>query len=206
MQIENSPKNSEPAVPVHRARGFPEGREKTGAALFMVDYSRQSLATSSASIDLVNRMLKGWLETFSTDAPPIIRLTVSAGQSRFGQLSVGRKHDDERERRLASRLWAAFEADPLEDGMDHPAEKIIEKALQSEGGGILDCLKKLCLDVRNRASRRRSCVAWDVRTSREQVRGGRSLCGTDSQQKTWRSGMPPCKRLNLGAVGKFWMF
>lgn len=147
MPIENSLKNSEPAVSPHRGRGFPEGSEKTGDALFMVDYSRQSLATSSASIDLVNRMLKGWLETFSTDAPPIIRLTVSAGQSRFGRLSVRQKHDDEREQRLASKLWAAFEADPLEDGMDHPAEKIIEKVLQSKDGGILVCLKKLCLDV-----------------------------------------------------------
>lgn len=59
------------------------------------------------------------------------------------------KHDGNggQERRLESKLWAAFEADPLEDGMDHPAEKIIEKVLQSEDKGVLDCLKKLCLNV-----------------------------------------------------------
>ena len=34
--------------------------------------------------------------------------------------------------RLEADLWAAFEADPLEDGMNHPAEKIIEEALQDQ--------------------------------------------------------------------------
>ena len=33
--------------------------------------------------------------------------------------------------RLETRLWAAFEADPLEDGMYHPAEEVIGEALQA---------------------------------------------------------------------------
>ena len=152
MTIENL-KRSEPTVPLHRSWNFEEAGEKTEEALLTIDYSRQSLATSweatSASIDLVNRMLKGWLEAPSTDMPLIICFTVSAGQPHFGQLSMRQKHDGNggQERRLASKLWAAFEADPLEDGMDHPAEKIIEKVLQSEGEGILDCLKRLCLNI-----------------------------------------------------------
>ena len=39
---------------------------------------------------------------------------------------------DERGRRLRERLAAAFESAPLEDGMDHPAERVIAMALDSE--------------------------------------------------------------------------
>lgn len=34
--------------------------------------------------------------------------------------------------RFRDELAAAFETHPLEDGMDHPAERIMERALQSE--------------------------------------------------------------------------
>lgn len=51
--------------------------------------------------------------------------------------------------RLANELHAAFEAEPLEDGMSHPAELVIEEALQSaEDAPVLDWLKNLCLDVK----------------------------------------------------------
>lgn len=50
--------------------------------------------------------------------------------------------------RLENELRAAFEAEPLEDGMSHPAELVIEKALRStESAFVLDWLKSLCLDV-----------------------------------------------------------
>ena len=46
------------------------------------------------------------------------------------------------------RLHAAFEAEPLEDGMDHPAEQIIKKALQfSEHQQILNWFKDFSLDI-----------------------------------------------------------
>ena len=39
---------------------------------------------------------------------------------------------EDRERsQLSVRLQATFDAEPLEDGMDHPAERIIGKALES---------------------------------------------------------------------------
>ena len=45
-------------------------------------------------------------------------------------------------------LRAAFEAEPLEDGMDHPAEQIIKEALQfSENQQIFDWLKDFSLDT-----------------------------------------------------------
>ena len=55
--------------------------------------------------------------------------------------------DQERER-LANRLWMAFAADPLEDGMFHPAEEIIGEALRStEDKPVLDWFRTFSLDA-----------------------------------------------------------
>ena len=55
--------------------------------------------------------------------------------------------DRERER-LANRLWMAFAADPLEDGMAHPAEEIIGEALRStEDKPVLDWFRTFSLDA-----------------------------------------------------------
>ena len=49
---------------------------------------------------------------------------------------------------LASRLNTAFEAEPVEDGMDHSAEDIIEEALLStEEPRIFEWLQGFCLDA-----------------------------------------------------------
>ena len=49
--------------------------------------------------------------------------------------------------RLAARLQAAFDADPLEDGMNHPAEEIIERELRkSENDQALEWFKDISLD------------------------------------------------------------
>ena len=56
--------------------------------------------------------------------------------------------EDRKQERLAADLWAAFEADPFEDGMYHPAEQIIEKALQSrESQPVLEWLRDLSLNA-----------------------------------------------------------
>ena len=53
-----------------------------------------------------------------------------------------------KQNKLAIPLYAAFEAEPLEDGMYHPAEQIIGEALQStESERVLDCLRELSLDA-----------------------------------------------------------
>ena len=50
--------------------------------------------------------------------------------------------------RLDSDLRASFEAEPLEDGMSHPAEKIIDQVLQSgEGQSVLRWLREFCLNA-----------------------------------------------------------
>lgn len=54
---------------------------------------------------------------------------------------------DPRRAELAARLSAAFEADPLEDGMDHPAEEIIGEALRSGPSEfVLDWFEGLAVD------------------------------------------------------------
>ena len=48
---------------------------------------------------------------------------------------------------LSSRLQASFEDNPLEDGMKHPAERIIAEALQTaKDRWILDWLSDFCTD------------------------------------------------------------
>ena len=56
--------------------------------------------------------------------------------------------DEERKQaRLVNKLHAAFEADPLEDGMHHKAEDIIGQVLQAgENQRILDWLRAFSLD------------------------------------------------------------
>ena len=49
--------------------------------------------------------------------------------------------------RLAYRLRSAFEVEPFGDGMDHPADQIIEDALRSSGSqGVLDWVSAFSLD------------------------------------------------------------
>ena len=56
--------------------------------------------------------------------------------------------EDREQERLANSLWASFAADPLEDGMFHPAEEIIGEALRSmEDKPILDWFRTFSLDA-----------------------------------------------------------
>lgn len=67
-------------------------------------------------------------------------VSVAGSESRDGE-RVG-------EAELESALQASFEADPLEDGTGHPAEKIIDQALQSgAGSSALGWLRAFCLDA-----------------------------------------------------------
>ena len=51
---------------------------------------------------------------------------------------------------LESRLWWAFEAEPLEDGMDHPAERLLAENLnQDSSPRILVWISEWCTDTAN---------------------------------------------------------
>lgn len=53
---------------------------------------------------------------------------------------------------LTNRLWAAFEAEPLEDGVSHPAEDAITEALDELGTPrALECFRDISLDMDNPA-------------------------------------------------------
>lgn len=50
--------------------------------------------------------------------------------------------------RLRDSLYASFEAEPLEDGMDHSAEELIKEAMEfPDYAGVLDWFYSTCLDV-----------------------------------------------------------
>ena len=54
----------------------------------------------------------------------------------------------EKQNKLAISLSSAFEAEPFENGMDHPADQIIENALRStRDERILEQFGALCLDI-----------------------------------------------------------
>ena len=56
--------------------------------------------------------------------------------------------EDRERKRFVFRLWSAFEADPFEDGMYHPAEEIIEEALRSrKSQRVLEWLSDFPLDA-----------------------------------------------------------
>lgn len=88
--------------------------------------------------------------------------------------------EERRRQRLRDRLRAALDAEPLEDGMDHPAESVIVAALDSENpDAVLRWIRSFCLDSSNPvfAAAVFVCVARQpgVGTARwreELVRGG----------------------------------
>ena len=60
----------------------------------------------------------------------------------------GDSHLIEKQNKLAISLYSAFEAEPFENGLDHPADQIIENALRStRDERILEQFGALCLDI-----------------------------------------------------------
>ena len=60
----------------------------------------------------------------------------------------GDPHLIEKQNKLAISLYSALEAEPFENGMDHPADQIIENALRStRDERILEQFGGLCLDI-----------------------------------------------------------
>lgn len=72
------------------------------------------------------------------------------GQSLFPALVDKGYMDDERRRgeQLDAKLTRAFEDTPIEDGINHPAERIIDEALASgEGRRVLERLGQFAIDA-----------------------------------------------------------
>ncbi|MDE3001309.1 MAG: hypothetical protein OXU79_19710 [Gemmatimonadota bacterium] len=118
---------------------------------------KESLATSSDTASLQKAMMELacnlYLERLTVDAP-----SVSLCPQLFPMLvdetcfvpAKSSIAEDRARARLATNLYAAFEDEALEDGMYHPAERIIEEALQStERERVLESLRELSLDATN---------------------------------------------------------
>ena len=117
----------------------------------------QSLATSSdaallqkriveLAYDFLERVAVGTFDTLLGDQlfPMYVDVSFLTAEAEPQELSAGPGEMT----RLLNELHAAFEVDALEDGMDHPAERVIGEALRpTENQHILDWLGTLSLDT-----------------------------------------------------------
>ena len=101
-----------------------------------------------------------------------------AGTSR--DLAAAATPDTATRRQLESRLWWAFESEPLEDGMDHPAERLLAEHLaRYPNASIHEWIRGWCTDTTNGtfAASVLQCIARQTRPGTapwraELVRGG----------------------------------
>ena len=106
--------------------------------------SNEALSLQKATVEFVIE----WFKEVSDSAQLDTWFDMLVDVSYFESATEEQELIDEREQmRLAHKLHAAFEAEPLEDGMHHKAEDIIEQALQyGEDPRILDWLRAFSLD------------------------------------------------------------
>lgn len=103
----------------------------------------ESFATSLDAMNLRWKMRRVWLGVFLLTRAISSAVELEAYRSLF--LVVRDKSREQK--RFEGRLRAAFAADPLEDGMDHPAEEIIVEVLQSVDKGLaLEWFRVLVMD------------------------------------------------------------
>ena len=66
----------------------------------------------------------------------------------IGLITQGAPADNRDRDRLANKLWTSFEDEPVEDGMGHIAEEILDEALRSaKEQQVFDWLKAFCTDA-----------------------------------------------------------
>ena len=119
-----------------------------GSAAFSAG-GRKSVPASSDSARLARRVVELWQKLVAERVDTSFHETVP-GASLFPAVidAVGFAIEGPEKERLEFGLKAAFDAEPLEDGINHPAEQIIGKALQSvERFHILACLEALSVDA-----------------------------------------------------------
>ncbi len=124
---------------------------------FQLTVGKGSLAFSPDAVLVQKRMMKHAIELLSYEAykrlvnsPLVINMFPMFVDIAGFETTIDRQTlVDDRERvQLQNRLLASFEAEPLEDGMDHPAEQIIRNELEnSENQNVLDLFRAFSLDV-----------------------------------------------------------
>lgn len=116
---------------------------------------RESLATSSDTASLQKAMMELarnlYLERLTSEGSGALRITqlfpMLLDEACFLQPTQS-PPEDQAKTKLIAKLYGAFESEPLEDGMYHPAERIIGDALRTvEDLQVLRWLKALSLDT-----------------------------------------------------------
>lgn len=104
----------------------------------LLENGRESVAFSLDATFLQWQTLRILYDLLLRELPSVVEL-----DSYRSTFLVTQDWNREQER-IEAKLLAAFESEPLEDGMDHPAEKIIGEVLQSADGTLaLEWLKTL---------------------------------------------------------------
>lgn len=121
----------------------------------VVSHGRQALAASPTGMKLQKLLRLELEQTFSPSVESRGYLNLIRYQFSFPTLLPvnGPSVDDpagqiQRREELAAKLWAVFQANPVEDGIDHPGEVVIREALQSmDGYPVLEWLKIFSVDM-----------------------------------------------------------
>ena len=124
-----------------------------------VTMGKGSFAVSSDAMSVQKRMKELEIELLSCqtykrliDSPMVMGLfQMCLNLAGFEKIWGQEASVENKERaQLENRLLATFEAEPLEDGMDHPAERIIRNVLGTgENQYVLDIFRAFSLDVAN---------------------------------------------------------
>ncbi|MCY4515102.1 MAG: hypothetical protein OXC69_08215 [Candidatus Tectomicrobia bacterium] len=110
---------------------------------------KDSMPVSSDSARLARRVVEIWRKLIAERADTSFHETIP-GASLFPAVidTVGFTIECAEKERLEFGLKAAFDIEPLEDGINHPAEQILEEALRSvDRSHILACLEALSVDA-----------------------------------------------------------
>ena len=110
---------------------------------------RKSVPFSSDAARLTRRVVEVWRKLVAERADTSFHETIP-GASLFPAVidTVAFSVEGAEKERLEFGLKAAFDAEPLEDGVNHPAEQIIGEALRSvDRSHILACLEALSVDA-----------------------------------------------------------
>ena len=121
----------------------------TEGSVSMVGSGRESMAVSLDQARLGRALVELGLQLVVEPADTALLYT-NLGASLFPAIVDSACFEDENREneRLENRLRMAFEAEPLEDGIDHSAERIIDDALRSvHGRRVLVWLRALSVDV-----------------------------------------------------------
>ena len=123
-----------------------------------VTFEKNSLATSSDAVRLREAVEGLSYHLYLTESKANVWRSAWLGEELFSTLddatyfwkTAAKKSSfvESRQAQLLYRLHAAFESEPFEDGMDHPAEQIIKRALQSsENQQVFDWFENFSLDM-----------------------------------------------------------